>query len=480
MTNLSARVKLGVLVTSIDVFSQSAKDQSEHAARQLFDELVKAGSIDPGSLILGRIGNPHEALQAADQFASAGVDLVVLLNVAFPNGQVFLTLATHPRLARIPLAVVAEPEARSGDWSTNAWCGVIMNNFVARQISRPVVALAGSLASREFRSKFDCLLRAAGAIRALRRDFLGRLGDAPGGFHSATGDQVAFAAMFGTRVDTVDLTAVLEVYRTGQARGYLGEVKFSDADVQATVEELSRDRKVEVERPMLERGARLYQALRAVIRANGYTSISLRCWPEFNEPFIGIGTCLATGLLLGKGDVTASGCEGDWPTAVAQSLGALLTGRPAACFDWVNDVGAAEVVQLGHCGAGICGQMACGRDIISHHPVLRHVGKTAGPVHVGQFQHGPKTGLCLLHEASGKFKLLVFRGESGPDTDLGMDYSAADVRVKNPRRLHRLILDHGFPHHLALAFGDVSEEARMVCQFLGVEFVSPDAEEEGL
>jgi L-fucose isomerase-like protein len=247
--------------------------------------------------------------------------------------------------------------------------------------------------------------------------------------------------------------------------------------VQATMSELSSGREVQVDNAMLERGARLYQTFRAIIRANGYSSIAIRCWPEFNEPFIGISTCLATGLLLGKGEVTAAGCEADWPMAVAQTMGTLLSGQPAACLDWVNDVGASEVVQLGHCGAGICGKMACGRDMIAPHPVLRQIGQTQGPVHIGQFQHGPKTGLCLLHDSGGKFKLLVFRGESGPDTDLGMCYSAADVRVKNPHKLHRLILDHGFPHHLALAFGDIFEETRILCQFLGVEFISPEAED---
>jgi hypothetical protein len=28
-------------------------------------------------------------------------------NIVFPNGQVFLTLATHPHLSRIPIAVIS-------------------------------------------------------------------------------------------------------------------------------------------------------------------------------------------------------------------------------------------------------------------------------------------------------------------------------------------------------------------------------------
>jgi L-fucose isomerase-like protein len=420
-------------------------------------------------------------MAVANEFAAACVDLIVLVNVGFPNGQVFLTLATHPHLAKVPLAVVADPEVKSGEWATNAWCGVIMNNYAAKQLGRPIAAIPGPIDGVQFRARVDQLLHVAAAIKTLRSDFLGRFGDAPGGFHSATASQLAFAATFGTRVDTVDLTAVAEVLRTGTATGYLGRVSFGDDDVRKTLVQVVEGREVLVDHAMIEKGVRLYHAFRAMVRANGYTSMAVRCWPEWNESYLGTSACLAMGLLLANGDVTAAACEGDWPTAVAQTIGTVLSGSPAACLDWVNYTAGSEVVQLGHCGAGICGKMApraadqanpC--DAIGLHPVLRQVGKQIGPVHLGQFEYGPKTGICLVQSPDGRFRLLAFRGESSPETACNMLYSAADVRVANPQRLGRLILEHGFPHHLAVAFGDVCEEVRTLCGYLGVEYVSPD------
>ena len=471
--------KLGLVVNAIGVFDPRSKDRSEQAIRQHFAGLVKSGQIHSESIITERIFGPHEAAVAADRFAAAQVDVVVLANVAFPNGHVFVTLATHPHLSRTPLAVIAEPEPASPEWATNAWCGVIMNNHAARQLDRPLVTLPGPFSGSDFRAEFARLLRVAGAIRFLRRDFLCRFGDAPGGFHSATGDQLAFARVFGTRVDTVDLTAVMEAYRTGKARGYLGEAVFSDEDVRQTTAQIVDGRQVQVEAAMVARGARLYQAYRAILRANGYTSAAFRCWPENNEPYIGISACVAMGLLLANGDVTAAACESDWPTAVVQSIGTMLSGRPAACLDWVNYTGGSEIIQLGHCGAGICGHMARGKcrgatcDAIALHPVIRLGGGSMGPVHIGQFDFGPKTGLCLTQDPGGAFKLLVFRGESSRKTARGLTYSAADVKVADPRRLNQLLLEGGFPHHLALALGDVSEDVGMLCRFLGVECLSP-------
>jgi L-fucose isomerase-like protein len=473
--------KIGLVVNSIGAFNPKAKDDSENAARGWFGRLAAEGRIDPASIITDRIFGPHEALAAADRLAEARVDLTVIANVAFPNGQVYLTLATHPQLAKTPLAVIAEPEPAGPEWATNAWCGVIMNNHVARQIGRPIVTLPGPFDGAEFDLAFKRLLGAAAAIKFLRRDLLVRFGDAPSGFHSATGDQLAFAKVFGTRVETVDLTAVMDAYKTGRTKGYLGESVFTDDDVRATAARIAAGRKVEVDEAMLERGARLYHAYRAIIRANGYTSGAFRCWPENNEPYIGISACLAMGLLLGDGELSAAACESDWPTAVAQSIGTLLSDRPAACLDWVNYTGGSTVVQLGHCGMGICGQMEegdCGGgygDAVVVHPVIRQEGKTMGPVLAGQFAYGPKTGLCLARDPGGEFKLLTFVGESSPQSAKGMIYSAADIAVADPVKLNRMVLEGGFPHHLAVAMGDIRGEVRMLCEFLGVRYVSPDA-----
>jgi L-fucose isomerase-like protein len=473
--------KLGLLLNSIEVFDRESKDRSEKAIRDYFEELLKSGQIHPESIITKRIFGPHEALAVADQFAAACVDLIVVANIAFPNGQVYLTLATHPHLARIPLAVIAEPEPNIPEWATNAWCGVIMNNYVAHQIDRPIVTIPGPFSSRAFQDKFSRLLKVAGVIRFLRRDFLCRFGEAPGGFHSASGNQMAFARIFGTRVDTLDLTLIMETFRTAKVSGYNGEATFSEDDVRGTVDQISKGRKIEVDRAMLERGARLYQTYRAIVRANGYTSAAFRCWPEQIQSYIGVNSCMAIGLLLGNGDVTAATCESDWPIAVMQSIGTLLADKPAACLDWVNYTGGSEVVQLGHCGVGICGGMAEGSchgnacDEVNVHPVLRLAGEQMGPVIIGQYQYGAKTGLSLAPQPDGRVKILIFKGASSTETAKGIKYVAADVAVQDHRKLNQMLLEGGFSHHLAVAMSDIGEEVRMLFDLLGVPWVSPDA-----
>jgi len=467
--------RLGLLITSIDVFNPEAKERSEAGIRAYFDELVASGKVDAGSVVVGRIERPHEAVAAAEEFAQACVDVVAIANVAFPNGQVFLALATNPHLSRLPLAVIADPEPKGDEWATNAWCGAIMNNFAAHRLGRPIAAIPGPSDARSFRDEFERLLRVAATIKAMRHEFIGRYGDAPGGFHSATGDQLAYAAKFGTRVDTVDLSAVRECFTTGKTSGYLADESFTDDDVRATMQSVREGREVSVDDQMLERGCRMYHALRCMARANGHTSLALRCWPEVNEPHIGVSLCLCISLLLGNADVRAAACEADWPAAVVQLLGTLLTGQPAVCLDWVNYTGGSDIVQLGHCGVGLMGHMAagCQCEVVTAHPVLRQGGRHMGPVHIGQYEYGPKTGICMMQDVDRRFRMLAFTGESGPETDRGMKYVAADVRFPKYRELHRLILEGGFPHHLAVAFGDIREDLRLLCKFLEVEYVEP-------
>lgn len=475
--NKNSVPKLGVAIVTIDVFNPTEKDAAEAAIRAFFDQLIKNGKIAEGSFVTDRLMNPVQARQAADRFAEACVDAVVVYNIAFPNGQVFLALATHPTLKNLPFAVIADPEPSTEEWATNAWCGTIMNNRVAKALGKPIAPIAGPVSTPSFQKEIERFISVAKTIKFLRNDMLVRFGDAPSGFHSASGDQMAFARVFGTMLETVDMTAVMEVCKSGKITGFVGTESFTDADVDNVVEFVCTGREVQVDRELIAKAARLYLSYKAIIDANGYTSASMRCWPEQNEAYIGYSACLAMSLLIGNGDVTSASCEADWPMAVMQTVGTLLSGQPAYCLDWVSYTGGSEIIQLGHCGVGVCGCMEPGGkqcEAVTLHPVIRQGGKSIGPVVIGQFKYGPMTGICINQDRDGEFTVLAFEGESDKSTDIGMKYCAADLRVKNYKRLNEIVLDGGFPHHLAVARGHIADDVKMLCKLLGVRYVNPD------
>ncbi len=98
---------------------------------------------------------------------------------------------------------------------------------------------------------------------------------------------------------------------------------------------------------------------------------------------------------------------------------------------------------------------------------------THAPALIGQFAYGPKTGLTITQAPGGQLHLLAFTGASSPDTARGKLYSAADILYPEFRKLDRLIVQHGFPHHLAVALEDITAELAEVCAFLGIGYVNP-------
>ena len=141
--------KIGIVSNSIDVFSNRGKEAVEAQLKALLDDLKREQLVSDESFFFPeRIFGPNEAAAVADRFAAEQVDAFVILDSAFPNGNAFLTLAIHPYLSRLPLILTAPPEIDLGDreWTTNAYCGLIMNNYVSKQIGRPSLH-AGRLAA---------------------------------------------------------------------------------------------------------------------------------------------------------------------------------------------------------------------------------------------------------------------------------------------------------------------------------------------
>ena len=467
--------KIGAVYNCIGAFSTPGKDLAETKFTALFDALKADGVIHADSKLVPRIFGPHEAETVADDFATMRLDAIMIYNSAFPNGHVFPTLALHPGLSRTPMIISADYEAELGDqeWTTNAWCGVIMNNYVAKRIGRPFRPLAGDPASQAYRDELAMLLNCYRAIGLMHREFLGRFGDAPGGFHSATMDQFAYLSTFGTRLETIDLLALMDTYHQQKAKGYCGEASFTDADVEATMVEMATGRPCLISKEHLRKGARLYHAFKAQIEANGFTSVAVKCWPELYAPDVEIAACFPMTWLQTKGIIRAAACESDCGTAVIQSMATLLAGAPAACLDFVNYTGRCSCVELGHCGVGIAGQMGDDEAIAYKSPDRQGGDPPHAPALIGQFAYGEKTGLSITQDAQGNFKMLTFTGASSPQTAQHKKYSAADLLMQDYQALNDLILEHGFPHHLAVAMRDISREVEEVCAVLGITNYNP-------
>ena len=500
--------KVSAFFNAIGAFSSRGKERAESQFKKLFNDFKEEGIISAGSILKEkRIFSPLEAHEMAREFGREQVDAIIMLDSAFPNGNVLSTIASNPYLIKIPLIVTADREPVFEDdreWTANAWCGVIMNNYAAKHMGRYIKVLPGCPDDSSYRDELKMLLNVYHAISHMRNDYMGRFGDAPSGFHSGTARELDLTMLFGTRIDTVDLTALMHTYESRTARGLKGKVRFTEEDIKKTEKKMRQGRICLVDDEMLGAGARLYHSFRAIIEANGFTSAAFRCWPELQSELFPYTPCLAMGQLLADRVISGAGCESDCLSTIAQSLGTYLSGGPAALLDFVNYTGGSDIVQLGHCGCGIPGSMAKNdssltrmvtssggkasdelkeridkgevivNDAISVSSPPKQAGFITGPNLIGQFKYGVKTGIDLICSQEGRYRMLVFTGKSDKATASNMLYTAADIRVNNYERLNELIIEHGFSHHLAVAMRDISEELRLLSEYYNIEYLNPD------
>ncbi len=80
----------------------------------------------------------------------------------------------------------------------------------------------------------------------------------------------------------------------------------------------------------------------------------------------------------------------------------------------------------------------------------------------------------MVQTPEGRLKMLVFTGESSPETARRILYSGCDLRVTDYQKLFRLKRDHGFSHHLAVAQGDITAELKELCAYYGIEHICLD------
>jgi L-fucose isomerase-like protein len=293
--------KIGVVASSIGVFSDDGKEVAESKLRAFIETLQREKKIHEDSIFCDkRIFAPHEADEIADLFVSERVDAVVILNSAFPNGNTFLRMAANPYLWRIPLIVTAPPEIdlNTSEWTTNAYCGLIMNNYAAKRIGRHLFCLGGWPDAPDYQEQFCRLMRVVYTIKQLRSETIGKIGDSPSGFHSASGDPLSYAKLMGVRVETIDMLAVLEAFKTGKTEGLEGTFEFSDSDIDARQKFMLRGKELLAGQEFVRDTAKLYCALKILIEANGFTSISLRCWPELLDIFKVTFLFLVTAFVL--------------------------------------------------------------------------------------------------------------------------------------------------------------------------------------
>lgn len=392
----------------------------------------------------GPVVDAHQAEATARAALAQGLDLLLVQQVTFATGEVFLPFFELP----LPLGLWALPEVwEGGPLPQNALCGLNLGVSLAQ---RPAKWFYGRPEEEWFQRRLELTLTALRGVRVLREGRVLLLGGhAPGFF--------AFSALpeTGLRVERAELSELWTALAEVDEEEVRGRVQ--------ALEELSEYAPEE-----LLQSVRLELALERL--AQGYDGVALREWPEVPER-LGIMPYAAMARLADLGYTLAA--EGDVMGLASMLALRALSGKPALLLDIAHL--SPKGLTLWH-GGEAPRVWAAGPTRLAPHfnrrlPAVRDMALKPGPV----------AGLRLLPGRRAAVYGGHLTGEKGYEGDSGhLTRPTWAAQPLTPRQFLASWLNHRLPHHLALGAGALEPALLEMCAWLGLEVLPPQPEEERL
>ena len=424
-------------------------------ARRMAEQARKRLAQVTGNLVVPQewmIETLQQTEAAARTFADERVEAVLVLCGTFASAEMALHLAER---LQVPLIVWTVPEPELGDY-------VHLNSLVGGN------AVTSALYKLGYRYKFlhhevddeqvyqalGSYLDVLGLARALRGLRIGMVGARPAGFQDITVDELAARRKLGLQIHTVELTDLFTRIAgiPEEEAVKLSQVWESEHRVDGpSGEELTQT-------------GRLVLALKDLARENNLDVLAVRCLPEIWQ-HTGVTPCAALSFLTDGGLSTA--CEADVLGAVTMYAHRWLSGGQAPFIsDLISVDPARNVGRLWHCGvapASLANRppIRLSRQYIRKTGVTTEFSLKAGPVTVSR-----------LDSVGNDFRMLIAKGEATGE-DIPLKGTSVEVVFKEDvGDLLEVIANQGFPHHFAMSYGDITEQLRDLCTFLGIRIVS--------
>ena len=212
-----------------------------------------------------------------------------------------------------------------------------------------------------------------------------------------------------------------------------------------------------------------------------YVAIAGKCWPAFQTMF-GFVPCYVNSRLTGKGIPVS--CEVDIYGALSEYIGACVSGDAVTLLDINNTVPAdiyngdikgrfnykpTDVFMGFHCG-NTCSGKLCNPEMRNQKIMARSLPEevTNGTLE-GDIKAGDITFYRLQSTADNHLYAYVAQGEVLPVATHSFG-SIGVFAINEMGRFYRhVLIENGFPHHGAVAFGHFGKALFEVFKYLGAE-----------
>ena len=261
-----------------------------------------------------------------------------------------------------------------------------------------------------------------------------------------------------------------------------------DARISAVVEDMSKElgggnKKPEILPKLAQYELTLLDWIDAHKGSRKYVAVAGKCWPAFQTQF-GFVPCYVNSRLTGRGIPVA--CEVDIYGALSEYIGACVTGESVTLLDINNtvpeDMFKSQIEgKFGLCHSDTfmgfhCGN-TCSARLVKAEMRYQKIMARSLPQEVtngtleGNIIPGDITFYRLQSTADSRLRAYVAEGKVLPVDPCSFG-SIGVFAIPEMRRFYRhVLIEGGFPHHGAVAFGHCGRQLYEVFKLLGAESI---------
>jgi L-arabinose isomerase len=453
---MSYQPKIGVLVLALleDDYNKTAhmRPEAQKAADRISGILAKYGETVCPPLV----EEEHQAEAAAQMFNAAGVDVIVAVEVAYTKGAVpvrcFLN-TTAPVVVWNTQQIRFLPDDADFDliMVNSGMAGVPEMTSALLRMGRPFWVVTSHIDDPAGRQELAEYIQAAGILTRLKKARIAIIGHAFEGMTDLMIDQLSLRKEIGPICWPVEPEKVSIAMEAIPA-----------AEVSALAAKERSRYTVDMEAALFERSCRLALALEKVLRDGKFDALASFDQVWLTDPRVGIIPSYGTGRLCEIGLPTST--EADITTLSAMLVLQELTGQATFLENYIIDFDRDAMI-LSHDGHGNPAMAARPADVAVKHSIYYQGVHGFGGGFEFAYAPGPVTNLALVN-VGGRWRLIVAEGES---IAIKPRPVAAPQMLFKPKKLGIAEWCNGWlmagaPHHMALAYGHLSDKLRRLAK----------------
>lgn len=463
---MTMQPKIGLFVTALldDDYNKTGhmRPKMAQATDRIAEILKPYGEIvNPGF-----VEYEPDADRATQMFNAEGVDLIVAIELAYQKGIIPMRtlLRVHaPILVWNTQQIRRLPEEADFDviMENSGMAGLPELTSALIRSGRPFQLLTSHIQDPAGLEQIGQYAAAAGAIRRLDKMRIGVIGHPFEGMTDLMVDGLSLRDIVGPvcwPIEPEKVAVAAEAMDAARVKEFMAE-QASTYDASDMPDEL------------FERSARLTLALLDTAKAGDFDGLATFDQIWLTDPRVGIIPSYGTGILCAEHIPVAT--EADVTTLSAMMVLQELAGEVTFLENYVIDFDEDAII-LSHDGHGNPA-MAADPKQVKIKPSIYYEGVNGRGAGL-EFAYAPGdvTILSLIPLGDGEWRLIVGEGESLPMTPRPVAAPQMLFRYKNgsiSEFCDRWLLA-GSPHHMALAYGHLSEQVEKVGELLGVEVIS--------